>query len=162
MEVLLQFNFSTSILEGLLQSLGISLRHTFLQDAGSAVNHFLCFLQTETASFLDSLNDLQLGSTCTLEDNVEVSLFLGSSACTFTTSSYNNSSSSGLDAISFLKFILKINYFLYCERHELSSNSLNISHFFNVFKLLLFLVITQLQQLPLASLRDFPERSGRS
>ncbi len=129
-EVLLEFNLSASFLESLLQSLCISLRHAFLQHAGSAVNHFLCFLQAKTASFLDSLNNLQLGSTCTLEDNIEVGLFLGSSACTFTTGSNYDSSSSGLDAISFLKFVLKINYFLYCERYELSSKSLYISHFF--------------------------------
>ena len=99
MSKLLQFNFSTSLLEGLLQSLGISLRHAFLQHARCAVNHFLCFLQAETASFLDSLDNLELSCTGTLEDNVEVGLFLCGSSATFTTGCNYYSSSCGLDAM---------------------------------------------------------------
>ena len=61
---LFQLNLSTSSLDSLLQVLSFLLRQAFLHSSGGTVNQILSFLQAKTASFLHSLNNLQLSSTC--------------------------------------------------------------------------------------------------
>ena len=122
-----EFNFSTGILKSLLESLSLSLVNAFLKFGGNTVNEFLSLLESKATSLLNGLNDLKFSSTGRLEDNVETGLFLSGSS-TFATSSNNYSGSSGLNAISFLEFVLEVDNLLYCEPYELSSDSLNISH----------------------------------
>ena len=57
---LLQLNYGTSLFDSLLQVLSLVLRETFLQSRRSTVYEILSFLQTQTASFLNGLYNLQL------------------------------------------------------------------------------------------------------
>ena len=79
---LLQLNHGTSGLDGLLQVLSLFLAQTLLNGSGSTVYEILSFLQTKTASFLNSLYNLQFSSTGLFQDNIERCLLLscGSSA----------------------------------------------------------------------------------
>ncbi len=61
--LLFKFDFGSSFLEFFLETLGVSLGETFLDYSGSAVNHFLCFLQSETGLSLNDLNDVELVCT---------------------------------------------------------------------------------------------------
>ncbi len=58
---LLELNLSSSCLDGFLQILSFFLAQTFLDSSGSTVNEILCFLESETTSFLNSLYNLKFG-----------------------------------------------------------------------------------------------------
>ena len=128
---LLQLNNGTSLFDSLLQVLSLSLSQTFLQSRRSTVYQVLSFLQTQTASFLNGLYNLQLSSTGFLQNNVERSLLLSSSGLTASsgTSSSSNSCSGGLNSILVLQDSCQLLYFFYCEVNQLLSNSFNICHF---------------------------------
>ena len=114
--LLLEFYLGASFLNSLLDVLSFFLGQTFLDGSGSTVNEILSLFQTETASFLNSLNDLELGSTNFSEDNVERSLLLSSgSSATSSGSSYSHSCSSGFDTIFFLQNSCQLIYFFHCE-----------------------------------------------
>ena len=68
---LLQLNHGTSGLDGLLQVLSLFLAQTLLNSSGCTVYEVLSFLQTKTASFLNSLYNLQFSSTGLFQDNIE-------------------------------------------------------------------------------------------
>ena len=99
----------------LLETFGISLGKTFLDNRGSTVNEFLCFLEAKTCKFLNELNNLKLGSTGRLEDNVEVGLLLSSGSTGCGTSGNSYGSSGGLGAIFLLEDGSEFVYFLYGE-----------------------------------------------
>ena len=127
---LLQLNYGTSSLDGLLQVLSLFLRQAFLHSSGSTVNQVLSFLQSKTASLLNGLNDLELSSTCRLQDNVERRLLLSSSSTTSSrTSSYSNGCSSRLNSILVLQDCCQLVYFFYSKVYQLFCNSFNICHF---------------------------------
>ena len=128
---LLQLNNSTSLFDGLLQVLSLVLRQTFLQSRRSTVNEILSFLQTQTASLLNGLYNLQLSATNFLQNNVERRLLLSSSGLTACsgTSSNSNCSCSRLDSILILQDGCQLIYFFHCEVNQLLSNSFNICHF---------------------------------
>ncbi len=110
---LFKFNFSASLFELLLEALGVSLRDTFLNNAGSAVNEFLSFLEAKTSELLNELNNGELAGTGALEYYVERGLLLGSSCTTGSGSGNGNSGSCGFDAILFLEDLSKFVYFFY-------------------------------------------------
>ncbi len=110
---LFKFNFSASLFELLLEALGISLGETFLNNAGSAVNEFLGFLEAKTGKFLHELNDSELAGTSSLKHYVERGLFLGGSGTTGSGSGNGYSGSCGFDAILFLEDLSKFVYFFY-------------------------------------------------
>ena len=128
---LLQLNYGTSLFDSLLQVLSLVLRQTFLQSRRSTVYEILSFLQTQTASFLNGLYNLQLSSTSLLQHYVERRLLLssGSFATCSGTSSNSNSCSGGLNSILVLQDSCQLLYFFYCEVNQLLSNSFNICHF---------------------------------
>ena len=111
---LLQFYLCTGVLESLLQSLGVSLGQTFLQSAGSTVNEILSLLQTQATSLLHCLNDSELVSTGSLQNNVEAVLLLSSlSSCTASGGTgYSNSCSSGLNSVLLFEDSSEFIYFL--------------------------------------------------
>ena len=110
---LFKFNFSASLFELLLEALGVSLRETFLNNARSAVNEFLSFLEAKTGELLNELNNGELAGTSALEYYVERGLLLGSSCTTGSGSGNSNSGSCGFDAILFLEDLSKFVYFFY-------------------------------------------------
>ena len=110
---LFKFNFSASLFELLLEALGVSLRDTFLNNAGSAVNEFLSFLEAKTSELLNELNNGELAGTGALEYYVERGLLLGSSCTTGSGSGNGNSGSCGFAAILFLEDLSKFVYFFY-------------------------------------------------
>ncbi len=127
--VLLELDNSANSLKGLLESLSLSLRKLLLNGARSAINEFLGLLKTKTTSLLNSLNDLELLSTCLLEDNVEVGLLLNSSSFTCARSSSNsNSCSSRLNTILFLQNLCEFVYFLNGEVNQLLCENFQICH----------------------------------
>ena len=102
---LLQLNYGTSSLDSLLQVLSLFLAQTFLNGSGSTVYEILSFLQTKAASFLNSLNYLQLVCTSLLQNYIERRLLLSclsSTGCS-RTSSYSNGCSSGLNSVLVLQ-----------------------------------------------------------
>ena len=114
---LLQLNDGTSLFDSLLQVLSLVLRQAFLQSRRSTINQVLSFLQTQTASLLNGLNDLQLSSTSLLQNNVERRLLLSSSGSTTScgTSSNSNSCSGGLNSILVLQDSCQLLNFFNCE-----------------------------------------------
>ena len=131
--------FGTSLFESFLQSFSLFLGNAFLQFAGGTVNEVLSFLQAEATSFLNSLNNLQLSSTCALQNDVKSRLLLSSSCSTGSrTSSYSNSGCCGFDAILILKDRCQLVYFLYSQINQFFCNSFDICHFINC---LLFLFL---------------------
>ena len=65
--------------DGLLDGLGVSLGHTFLDGAGSAFHQGLGFAQAEAGGFADGLEHLDLGGGVeTIEDGVELALLFNS------------------------------------------------------------------------------------
>ena len=68
---LLQLNLSTCSLDGLLQVLSLFLRQALLYSSGSTINQILSLLQTKTTSLLNGLYNLELSSTCRLQNYVE-------------------------------------------------------------------------------------------
>lgn len=102
---LLELNLSAGLFDSLLKVLSLVLRQAFLNGSRSALNESLSVLQTETASLLNSLHDLQLGCANIGENHVERGLLLSSGGCTTSsgTSSNCNSCSGGLNAILVLQ-----------------------------------------------------------
>jgi len=128
---LLQLNNSTCSLDGLLQVLSLVLRQTLLDSRRSTVYEILSFLQTQTASLLNGLNDLQLSCTSVLQNNVERRLLLSGGLATSSsrTSSYSNGCSSRLNSILVLQDCCQLVYFFYSKVYQLFCNSFNICHF---------------------------------
>ena len=58
---LFNLNFGACLFKGSLQLLSFSLRGLLLNSLRSAVNEILSFLQTETKSLLNGLDNLKLG-----------------------------------------------------------------------------------------------------
>ena len=80
---LLKFNYSANCLEGFLKSVSFVRQRTFLDCCRGGVYEFLCFLQAESCSFSDSLDNLDLFLSDLLQYDVEVALlFLFSCCCT--------------------------------------------------------------------------------
>ena len=128
---LFQLNNGTSLFDSLLQVLSLVLRQTFLNGSGSTINEVLSFLQTKTASFLNSLYNLQLSCADFLQNNVERRLLfscLSSTTCS-RTSSNCNSCSSGLNSILVLQDCCQLVNFFYSKVYQLFCNSFNICHF---------------------------------
>ena len=79
---LLDFDLGASFLEFGSDLLGLVLGDSFLEGLGSAVDHFLGFLQAQAGQGTDDLDDSDLVGASGLQDDVELGiLFLsGSSA----------------------------------------------------------------------------------
>ena len=100
-EVLLEFYLSAYLFEGFLQSLSGSFVNAFLNVSRSSVYDVLSLFQAKTGLLLNGLNNLELVSTCALENYVERGLLLCClSSCTSSRSSSNcYSCSSRLDSV---------------------------------------------------------------
>ena len=88
-----------------------ALERTFLNNAGSAVNEFLSFLEAETCELLNELNNGELAGTSALEYYVERGLLPQRQQHHRQRSGNGNSSSCGFDAILFLENLSKFVYF---------------------------------------------------
>ena len=118
---LFQLNNGTSLFDSLLQVLSLVLRQTFLNGSGSTINEILSFLQAKTASFLNSLYNLQLSCTDFLQNNVERRLLfscLSSTTCSRTSSNssltsftvrFTNSSAIALISAILFKILIVFN-----------------------------------------------------
>ena len=132
------FYFSASLFEGLLEGFSFFLAYAFLQLAGSAVNHILGFLQTETTSLLNGLHDLELSGTCALEDYVERGLLLSGGSSASGGSSNSNSCSGGFNSLLVLEDRCQLVYFYHCQIYQFFSDSFDICHCSNYLFLFLF------------------------
>ena len=92
---LLNLDLSACLFELSLESLSVVLADSLFDSLGSAVNQSLSFLQTETGSLTNSLDDSDLVAAGRLQDNIELSLLFLSSACISNRTCNCNSSSSG-------------------------------------------------------------------
>ncbi len=110
--VLFELYFSTGFLERLLEVLGVGLSKTFFDYAGSAVNEFLSLLEAKTGEFLNELDNCELLSAGSLEDNVERRFLLGSGSAGCGTCCYSNCGCSGFDAVLVLEDGCEFVYFL--------------------------------------------------
>ena len=125
---LFQFNNGTSLFDSLLQVLSLVLRQTLLDGSGSTIYEVLSLLQAKTASFLDSLYNLQLSSADFLQNYVERRLLfscLSSTTCS-RTSSNSNSGCGGLNSILVLQDCCQLVNFFYSKVYQLFCNSFNI------------------------------------
>ena len=77
--MLLELNFSTCFLELAFDLLSLLLGNTLLNGLGSTVNKCLSIAQRKTCDVLHYLDNLELGLTCSLQDNVERRLLGGGS-----------------------------------------------------------------------------------
>ena len=98
---LLQLGLGASFLQLGNQLLCIFLGDSFLQGLGAVVNQILSVLQAQAGSGTDNLDDVQLGSTGVLQDDVELGLLLNLSSSTGSGS--GNGSSSGGNTENFLR-----------------------------------------------------------
>lgn len=105
-----------------LETFSVSLSETFLNNRGSAVNHFLGFLEAEAGEFFHELHNLELVSTGSFEDYVESSL-LFSSGSSGGAGSNSYSGSCGFDTVFFFEDLSKFVYFLNGEVNKLFSKS---------------------------------------
>ena len=121
--ILFEFYLSAYFSELCLESFSVSLGEAFLNDAGSAVYHFLGFLEAEAGNFFHELNDFEFLSASGLEDYVEGGLFLNSCTCSGGTSCNSYSSSGGFDAVFVLEDLSEFVNFLDSEVYELFSKS---------------------------------------
>lgn len=97
--MLLELNFSTCFLELAFDLLSLLLGNTLLNGLGSTVNKCLSIAQRKTCDVLHYLDNLELGLTCSLQDNVERRLLGGSSlACACSGSCNGNSGSRTIGA----------------------------------------------------------------
>ena len=112
--VLLEFYLSTYLFESFLQSLSSSFVNAFLNVSRSSVYDVLSLFQAKTGLLFNGLNNLELVSTCALENNVERGLLLSClSSCTSSGSSSNsNSCSSRLNTILLFEDGCEFIYFL--------------------------------------------------
>ena len=113
-EVLLELYLSAYLFEGFLESLSGSFVNAFLNGSRSSVYDVFSLFQTKTGLLLNGLNNLELVSTCALENYVERSLLLCSSsfAASSRSSSYSNCSSSGLNSVLLFEDSSEFIYFL--------------------------------------------------
>ena len=113
-EVLLELYLSAYLFEGFLESLSGSFVNAFLNGRRSSVYDVFSLFQTKTGLLLNGLNNLELVSTCALENYVERSLLLCSSsfAASSRSSSYSNCSSSGLNSVLLFEDSSEFIYFL--------------------------------------------------
>ena len=135
---LLDFYLSTSSLKSCLDSFSCSLIYAFLNIARCTVYEVLSLFQTKTKSFLSSLYNAKLSSTCALQNNIERCLLFNSSTTFSGACSNSNSCSSWFDSILILEDSLKFTNFLYCQIYQFFSNSFNICHLLINFNLLFF------------------------
>ena len=114
MKVLLQFYLSTYLFESFLQSLCSCFVNAFLNVSRSSVYDVLSLFQAKTGLLLNGLNNLELVSTCALQNNVERGLLLCclSSCTTCSRSSNCNSCSSRLNTILLFQDGCEFIYFL--------------------------------------------------
>ena len=131
--MLLKLNFSTSLFEVLLEILGSGFVKTFLEYAGSTVNHFLSFLQAKTGKFLNELNNLEFSSTGRFQNHVERGLLFSGGSTSSGAGSNCNCSSGGFDAIFFFEDLSEFVYFFYREVNELFCESFQICHCSMIF-----------------------------
>ena len=109
--MLLELNFSTCFLELAFDLLSLLLGNTLLNGLGSTVNKCLSIAQRKTCDVLHYLDNLELGLTCSLQDNVERRLLGGSSlACACSGGCNGNSGSSRLNAILLLEDLCEFVY----------------------------------------------------
>ena len=113
-EVLLELYLSAYLFEGFLESLSGSFVNAFLNGRRSSVYDVLSLFQTKTGLLLNGLNNLELVSTCALENYVERSLLLCSSSfgASSRSSSNSNSCSSGLNSVLLFEDSSEFIYFL--------------------------------------------------
>jgi len=121
--VLFQLNFCTSLFEVLLEILCLCLAETFFEDAGSTVNHFFGFLQTQTGKLFNELNYLQFSCTCALKNYVKRGLLLSGGSTGSRTGSNCYGSSSGFDTILVLEDLSEFVYFFYGQVNQLLCKS---------------------------------------
>ena len=79
---LLDFDLGASFLEFGSDLLGLVLGDSFLEGLGSAVDHFLGFLQAQAGQGTDDLDDSDLVGASGLQDDVELGLLFLSSGST--------------------------------------------------------------------------------
>ena len=77
---LLDLDLSAGSGELLFESLSVVLADAFLNSLGSLVNNSLSFLQAETGSLTNSLDDSDLVAAGRLQDNVKLGLLFFSSS----------------------------------------------------------------------------------
>ena len=127
---LFKFNYSTRLLDSLLQRLSLWLSKTLFQCAGSAVYEIFSLFQTETTSLFNCLYNLELVSTNFLQYYIELSLLSSSLSCTTSCRSSNcYSSSSGFDTILFFQDCCKFVNVFYCQVNQFFCKSFQICHF---------------------------------
>ena len=98
--MLLELNFSTCFLELAFDLLSLLLGNTLLNGLGSTVNECFSIAQRKTCDVLHYLDNLELGLTCGLQNNVERRLLCSSSlACACSGGCNGNSGSSRFNAI---------------------------------------------------------------
>ena len=96
---LLDFNFSTCLLELALDRLSLLLGDTLLNGLGSTVDQRLGIAQRQTCDLLNDLDHLEFRLTCVFQDDIERRLLGGSSlACACSGGCNGNSGSSRLNA----------------------------------------------------------------
>ena len=78
---LLEFDSSACCFQLSLELFSLSLGCAFLESLGSSLNSFLSFLEGETASVLDSLDNVHLSIAEGYENNIKFSLLSLSGSC---------------------------------------------------------------------------------
>ena len=114
MRVLLEFYLSAYLFESFLQSLSGSFVNAFLNVSRSSVYDVLSLFQAKTGLLFNGLNNLELVSTCALQNYIERGFLLYSlSSSTGSRSSSNsNSCSSRLDTVLLFQDSSEFIYFL--------------------------------------------------
>ena len=138
--MLLELNFSTCFLELAFDLLSLLLGNTLLNGLGSTVNKCLSIAQRKTCDVLHYLDNLELGLTCSLQDNVERRLLGGSSlACACSGGCNGNSGSSRLNAILLLEDLCEFVYLGNLQVYQFFSKFLYVcySSIFIIFFLIL-------------------------
>ena len=139
--MLLELNFSTCFLELAFDLLSLLLGNTLLNGLGSTVNKCLSIAQRKTCDVLHYLDNLELGLTCSLQDNVERRLLGGSSlACACSGGCNGNSGSSRLNAILLLEDLCEFVYLGNLQVYQLFSKFLYVCHSCKLINLFLILV----------------------
>ena len=113
-EVLLELYLSAYLFESFLESLSGSFVNAFLNVRRSSVYDVLSLFEAETGLLLNGLNNLELVSTCALENYVERGLLLNSlsSSAASSRSSNCNSCSSRLNSVLLFEDSSEFIYFL--------------------------------------------------
>ena len=115
MKVLLEFYLSAYLFESFLQSLSSCFVNALFYVRRSSVNDVLSLFQAKTGLLFNGLNNLELVSTCALQNYIERGLLLNSLSSSTTcsrTSSNSNSCSSGLNSVLLFEDSSEFIYFL--------------------------------------------------